>query len=452
MKRMECRSSAAKVQRPLSWLLWTSFMLVSVVLAAVLASSFDTGWAAAALEPAPVEPPAEGAGVSAEGEAWPAQALFTYTLPIVTSDFRMAHLAVAKSAYPTAVISDPGTIVTYTVTIQNEGDTTGKLLTVYDTLPTGFTYQDMAAGSDVQADPSGTTGTITWSFLTPLSMPPGSQKQLIYLVSPSPTEGQYTNYASVTAQAASVQTEPASATITVEPGTLLEEDFASGIGRWTPFLNHHRLELGQWYWGSHDGVGGGGALTHDCCVGDKVASDALMMYLGTGSENWTNYRAETWMYLTGGVDNRGNPEPDSGDPIGLWVRGHYQDSENESQWVSGYYVVLVGQTDTTNHHIRIAKMQQPGDCDACLKPERMYNFDNPLFKARSADLPGPFEHYRWYKLAVEVRDANIKVYLDDHLVLDWTDPTLPYLTGSVGFKVHETQTASFDNLIVTPLP
>ena len=97
-------------------------------------------------------------------------------------------------------------------------------------------------------------------------------------------------------------------------------------------------------------------------------------------------------------------------------------------------------------------MQEPGDCDACLKPYRMYNFNNPLVKVRSADLPGGFEHYRWYTLAVEVRDANIKVYVDNALVLDWTDPTLPYLSGTVGFKVHETQTASFDDVRVTPLP
>ncbi|MEJ2207777.1 MAG: hypothetical protein P8129_01915 [Anaerolineae bacterium] len=81
----------------------------------------------------------------------------------------------------------------------------------------------------------------------------------------------------------------------------------------------------------------------------------------------------------------------------------------------------------------------------------MYNFDNPMVKARSEDLPGPFEHYRWYSLAVEVRGANIKVFLEGVLVLDWTDPVLPYLSGTVGFKVHETKTATFDDVIVTPL-
>jgi hypothetical protein len=177
-----------------------------------------------------------------------------------------------------------------------------------------------------------------------------------------------------------------------------------------------------------------------------------MMYLGEGAQEWTNYRVETMMMLTGGVDGSGNIIPETGDPIGLWVRGHYQDGEYESQWVSGYYVVIVGASDRAVHHVRIAKMQQPGDCDACLKPYRMYNFDNPMQKVQSEDLAGAFEHYRWYNLAVEVRDANIKVFVDDQLILDWTDPLLPYLSGTIGVKTHETKDAMFDDVIVTPLP
>jgi hypothetical protein len=82
----------------------------------------------------------------------------------------------------------------------------------------------------------------------------------------------------------------------------------------------------------------------------------------------------------------------------------------------------------------------------------MYNFDNAIPKARSVDLPGAFAHNRWYKLAVEVRGANIKVYLDDQLVVEWTDLTLPYLSGTVGFAVFRSQTASFDDVIVRALP
>ena len=55
-------------------------------------------------------------------------------------------------------------------------------------------------------------------------------------------------------------------------------------------------------------------------------------------------------------------------------------------------------------------------------------------------------------LTVEVRDANIKVFIDGELVLDWTDPLLPYLSGTIGFKTHETKDGIFDDVIVTPLP
>jgi hypothetical protein len=324
---------------------------------------------------------------------------------------------------------------------------------VSDTLPAGFSFLGMVPGSDPGSAPAVNGTQLTWSGSW--AMAPDQQRQLIFRVTASETPGQYTNRVTCTAENAQVPSQSAEATVTVQPPILMQEDFNLGITRWSPFLNEpSRLELGQWYWGQNDGTNSSGALTHDCCSGPtgKVASDGLMMYLQPGAQEWTNYRVETMMFLTGGVDNQGNPEPKSGDPIGLWVRGHYQDSENEAQWVSGYYVVLVGKANSVSHFVRIAKMQEPGDCDACLKPYRLYNFNNPLVKARSADLPGGFEHYRWYSFAVEVRDANIKVYVDNALVLDWTDPTLPYLSGTVGFKVHETQTASFDDVRVTPLP
>lgn len=375
---------------------------------------------------------------------------YTVFLPSLLNGFEAAWLEVTKTVSPTTLVVNGAEVVTYTVTITNSGGSTGTLLSVVDTLPPGFIFSEMADGSHVTARPEGTTGPITWSGSW--SLAPDQVLRLIYRVIPSQVPGWYTNEVSVTAAAARVPQEPAEATLQILPAVLMEEGFESGIGRWTPFLNHRRLEPGQWYHGPGDGYLGSGGLTHDCCTGTKVASDALMMYLQPGAEDWTNYRVETKLYLTGGVTKDGDPEPNSGDPIGLWIRGHYQDSEYESQWVSGYYVVLVGKSDSDSHFVRLAKMQQPGDCEACLKPYRMYNFDNPMFKARSADLPGPFEHHRWYTLAVEVRGANIQVSLDGQPVLDWTDPLLPYLSGTVGLKVHETKTATFDDIIVTPLP
>jgi uncharacterized repeat protein (TIGR01451 family) len=431
-----------------AWLFWSGVIPVCIFVAVLFAVHLPLSQALA--------PSTAGSDLSAglwqesTGVSSGESVTQTIFLPLIYSNFTFAHLSLVKSAFPASVIVGSGQVVTYTVTIVNEGDTTGKLLAVNDALPAGFTFLEMAPGSDVIALPVGVAGTISWSG--PWTMAPGQQLRLVYRVTPSETPGQYINSVSITAQDATLPLQPASVEIVVQPPVLLQEAFDNGIDLWTPFLNHHRLEPGQWYWGAGDGYRASGALTHDCCTGEKVASDAVMMYLQPGAEDWTNYRVETRMLLRGGVDNRGNPEPNTGDPIGLWIRGHYQDSPYESQWISGYYVVLVGRAGSVSHFVRIAKIQEPGDCDACDKPERMYNFDNPIAKIRSEDLPGPFEHFRWYKLAVEVRDANIKVYLDDALVLDWTDPTLPYLSGTVGFKVHETQTASFDDMIVTPLP
>ena len=427
--------------------LWL-FGLGVLLLAAVLA----VAWQGDA-PPSQAAPPAAGLPVE---ERVPAGRLLaaepvTYTtfLPSILSSFEPAWLGVEKMVFPASFVVNQAELVTYTVTISNGGDTTGSLLSIVDTLPAGFTFDTMAPGSDIAAPPLGTTGPITW--FGPWTMEPGQEKTLIYRVIPAALAGQYVNEVSVTAQAAHVPAEPARATVEIRPAILMSDSFNAGIAGWTAFLNHHRLEPGQWYFGPGDGYQGTGGLTHDCCTGTKVASDALMMYLQPGAQDWTDYRVETKLYLTGGVANDGTLEPNSGDPIGLWIRGHYQDSELESQWVSGYYVVIVGKATSETHFVRIAKMQQPGDCEACLKDYRMYNFDNPMFKARSADLPGPFEHYRWYTLAVEVEGADFRVYLDGQLVLTWTDPLLPFLSGTVGFKVHETKTASFDDIIVTPL-
>ena len=69
----------------------------------------------------------------------------------------------------------------------------------------------------------------------------------------------------------------------------------------------------------------------------------------------------------------------------------------------------------------------------------------------SAPLGAPFDRNRWYALTVEVKGPRITIWLNGQQVIDFEDPFEPFLTGTVGFKVHETQTASFDDLIVTPL-
>jgi hypothetical protein len=249
----------------------------------------------------------------------------------------------------------------------------------------------------------------------------------------------------------------ATTTVTIKPAVLLEDYFNEagiGISRWTQFLNYWRLEPIQWYWGPTDGVGGSGAATHSCCVGDKEAADALLMYLGAGAEAWTDYRVETKLNLRGGVDADGNWSLIDGDPIGLWVRGQYDYVEGvtiRAQWVTGYYVVIAGKPDQDNMVVRLTQIQIAEDCTtACDSPDNLYNFNN-IYLLAETPLYKPYLRNMWYKLAVEVRGPRIIVWLDDQQVIDFTDTKAPFLTGTVGFKTHETWTASFDDLIVTPL-
>jgi uncharacterized repeat protein (TIGR01451 family) len=425
-------------------LLWSAILLLSVLVAVAFVGHLTPSQA--------VTPPAAGDDRTGEGIASTGVVTYYSYLPAVFTDLTYAHLTVAKSASPATVILNPGALVSYTVTVQNQGDTTGTLLSVVDRLPAGFAFDSMVPGSDPSTPPAGVTGAITWTGSW--SLAPGQQKRFIYRVTPSQTPGRYTNTATVTAQSASVPLQPAAATVTVLPEMLMQEDFDFGTPGWIPFLNHPRLQQGQWYWATADGINGSGALTQDCCAGlaDKVAAEALMMYLQPGAQEWTDYRVETMMILRGGADTHCSTDPNGGDPIGLWVRGHYHYSPLQSQWVSGYYVLLAGRADSSENYVQLSKIQQPGDCEACLKPERMYNLDNALPKARSIDLPGRFERNRWYKLAVEVRGASITVYLDDTLVVEWTDVTLPYLSGTVGVRTTHSRTASFDNVSVRPLP
>jgi uncharacterized repeat protein (TIGR01451 family) len=366
-------------------------------------------------------------------------------LPAVIRRFTPAYFTVSKSAFPTTVTTNAGEVVTYTVTIKNEGDTPGTLSTVYDTLPPGFSYIDMAASSDVQADPAGTQGTITWSG--PWTMPSGSQKRLVYLVSASQTEGQYTNYANVTSPNAPVPDQPASATVIVERGILLEDHFESGtkLDQWTEFLNYkYRLAAGQWYWGANDGYLGTGAATQDAYrVDGKEAEDALLMYLGPGAEEWTDYRVETKIIFR--TNNY---------PHGLWVRGQYEDvgDDDPAGWVTGYYIMVGGSVNADTHFVSLKQMQTEDDCwdQACNNPGNLYDFNNP-HELTITKKDGKFERHRWYTIVVEVRGANIQVWLDGVKYIDYNDTKEPFLTGTIGLKTFKANTVSFDDVLVTPL-
>lgn len=434
-------------------LLGTALLLCSLILAGALLIAIQPSQALSPLE------------VGAAGRAYslPLNAYtydYTATLPIVFVTYSKAYFTIAKSVTPSVLQSSPTALVTYDVTVVNAGDEPGLLSAVVDVLPAGFVFQAMVvAESDVDLPPTGTTGPIRWAGSWPMAA--GQQLRLVYTVKPSETPGTYVNEANVEVVEGAPPAGPASATVTVLPNILMQDDFNSGISRWTEFLNYsYRLAPGQWYWGPTDGVSGSGALSHDALrVEGLVAADALMMYLQPGAQDWVNYRVETKQYLTGGVTADGELDPEDGFPIGLWVRGHYQESDINAQWITGYYVVVKSQADPPTHWVRLGQPQIPGDCTtACDNPNTQYAFNNimPLcdwaVNGCGNLLPGEYDHFRWYTLTVEVRGNNIKAWVDGQLAIDYTDTVLPFLTGTVGYKVHETKIASFDDIVVTWLP
>ena len=410
-------------------------------------------WVNTSAEPIPSRPCNQAVALTADALLGPTEACvnlrpetsYAY-FPLIMRDFEYARFTISKSASPTEVTIGDGQDVTYSVNIVNAGDTTGKIWTIFDDLPPGFTYQGMVAGSDITHDPDidPDTGTITWQNETPgepWTMLPDSQLHLIYRASPNQELGTYTNFVNVTAEKAVPPDQPASATVRVKPDVLLEEDFNSGIDAWTPYLNYWRLEEGQWYWGRHDGVGSSGALTHDCCNGEDEAHDALMMYLGQGAEQWTDYQLETKIKLR-----------TASYPQGVWVRGQYEPSDTRGQWVTGYYVVVGGATGRSKHFVRLLQLQTATDCwgAACGNPSNLYAFFNP-HELLTVSLPGELERYVWHDLKVEVRGNRIKAWLNGTLAINYVDTKEPFLTGTVGFKTYEADTVSYDNLLVTPL-
>jgi hypothetical protein len=264
-----------------------------------------------------------------------------------------------------------------------------------------------------------------------------------------PSEGVYT--ATVTASN-NVSQQQAMTEVTIERGVMLEDHFENGIGLWTPFLNYWRLYdeslcgQGQWYWGQDDGVGGSGAATNHrnpCNHEKKEAEDALLMYLGQGAEEWTDYRLEAKI----------NIRTDS-HPQGLWVRGQYEDvgDEDTAGWVTGYYIMLGGGADRDSHYVSLKQLQTLEDCwgNACNNPHNLYDFNNP-HELTITRADGNLTRWAWHSVVVEVRGANVKVWLNGVQYIDYTDEKEPFLTGTVGLKVYKAETVSFDDVIVTPL-
>jgi uncharacterized repeat protein (TIGR01451 family) len=345
-------------------------------------------------------------------------------LPLILRNWIAPYFKVTKVASAAQV--NQGEDVIYTVTFVNGGTDDGVLDKISDMLPAGFTFKSMETGGDVLFAPAGTTGTILWSG--PFTVGSGESLTLIYRVQASDVPGTYVNSATATTLVGFAPEEPASATVQVKEPILLSEDFESGTDGWEPFLNYWRLSPEQWYLEGAAGYGNSTGLRHTYWLGAsepaRGAHDALYMYRGAGSEQWTDYRVEAWVRM------------DDGSNMGLWVRGKYIPSTVEGLHVEGYYVAWRPNRSVSS--ITLSRLRSTGGT--------AYHFSDPEALVSANYL---MKKNTWYRMAVEVRGDNIKVFIDGNLLIDHNDST--YSEGTVGFFCYKLAYGTWDDILVTPL-
>ena len=174
----------------------------------------------------------------------------------------------------------------------------------------------------------------------------------------------------------------------------------------------------------------------------KEAEDALVMWEQPGAEDWTDYRMEGKIILR-----------TIHYPHGFWVRGqHDLKTDMGGGWVTGYYIMIGGSPTGNTHFVSLKQLQTTEDCwdQACYHPENLYDFNNP-HELTMTKKDGRLERNVWHTLAVEVRGANIKAWLNGVLYIDYTDSEHTFLTGTVGLKTMLADTVTYDDIVVTPL-
>jgi hypothetical protein len=222
------------------------------------------------------------------------------------------------------------------------------------------------------------------------------------------------------------------------------DDFEQGIDNWTPYTNLNDLLPEQWYWDQDGGYGGSAGYTFDHSLGGKTPEDALTMYLGEGSEEWTDYRASARFNVRQGVK------------AGLWLRGTYRDQGFPGQWFLGYYCIArVKQTgDGYVQLFQMRTLEDPGDPPP-LYERNYYHFTNP-YELDARKITTALRPNQWYRLTVEARGGNIKCWVNDELAVDDTDTYGSiFLNGTIGLKVFgssaEPAVVSFDDVAVESL-
>ncbi|MFC2037885.1 family 16 glycoside hydrolase [Chloroflexota bacterium] len=363
-------------------------------------------------------------------------------MPMVFGNFALPHFTATKSVSP-AEVDEGGTLV-YTARFVNQGHMAGVLVTIEDTLPAGFTFLGMESGSDVSNLPSGTTGTIVWNG--PYLVAPQDELKLVYRVRAADVGGNYVNEITATTLTGNRPEEAGKAEVYVKPSILFEDHFEEGIDQWTHYLNIARAHEDQWFWDLNQGFTGH-AYTHNALQAprpSKIAGDSLTMYLGEGSENWTNVRIKAKFNLLGGRQ------------AGVWFRGTYEEVETPGQWVTGYYCNARVKANNNTDQMKLWQLrteEEPGDEE---KPQFWYHFTNPLL-LQERNLTTPVERWEWHEITIEADGPRIRCYLDDELAIDYVDTEGSiFLNGTIGlytFGDPEGNAAviKFDDILVEPL-
>jgi hypothetical protein len=206
----------------------------------------------------------------------------------------------------------------------------------------------------------------------------------------------------------------------------MEEDFTTHIpAEWVPFVNYPELDADDWYYvGNHATWG-----RYDFNAGDAIHRFALSMYLGEGAEEWVDYRIEAGL--------RGGKEwPEIQELVGIWFRGtHETRTDDQGGDVTGYMFLL-----------------KPNDDPAYAKAYLGHIDPNTrkLVFVKDVEVPFPNDRFTWHDVIIEVKGASIRVWVDDALVIGWSDPNATWAQGTVGFLAFQ-GAASFDYIRVTEL-
>ncbi|MBQ7355345.1 MAG: family 43 glycosylhydrolase [Clostridia bacterium] len=147
-----------------------------------------------------------------------------------------------------------------------------------------------------------------------------------------------------------------------------------------------------------------------------------------GDRNWNNYTVSVDV-TPGSAVNCGvivrATDPGSTVRTPTYSQGNPTDADCHASinWVQGYYVGI------SNNNVILSKL----------------SYGSTQLKVYKGD----FNKGTTYRMKVVCDGANIKIYVDDQLYIDYTD-TDPFIQGMAGVRVYDS-TATFDNFSITPL-